>query len=172
MYSLLAHLTWFSMSLWQLLHCVQKTNKPLDLAPWTPVSPHYPTVTTEWRLTTPQSLHSSHCNYTLWKSNSVSIGTEKGSSYATCWGEVLGVLTRNEVFREALYHKTLQATNLHSQNKTLEQDFSLAEVSWLCLSAHIETCFPVAADSQLWKGKEGQAMPLFPTGLLGSFSPN
>lgn len=112
MHSLLAHLTWLATSPWQLLHCAQKTNMPLDLAPWCPVSPHYIAATTEWGGTTPQSLRSSHCNYTLWKSNSVSAGTEKGSGYATHRGEVLGILTRNEVFREGLYHKALQVTNL------------------------------------------------------------
>ena len=136
MHSLLAHLTWLSMSPWQLLHRAQKTNKPLDLAPWSSVSPHYPIATTEWRGTTPQSLHSSHCNYTLWKSNSVSMGTEKGSSSATHWGEVLGVLTRNEVFREALYHKALQVTNLSLPKQNFEAGLqSCRGISWMCLSA-------------------------------------
>lgn len=70
----------------------KKTNTPLDLAPWCPLSPRYPTATMEWRANTPSSLHISHWNSTLWESDSVAAGTEKGSDYMSHSGKGL---TRN-----------------------------------------------------------------------------
>lgn len=89
MHSLLAYLTWLSVSSWQLLHSTQKTNKPLDLVSWSPVLPHSPTAITEWRETTPQSLCFSHCNHTLWKNNyGAGLQPWKGVSWlclSACW---------------------------------------------------------------------------------------